>query len=109
MATEPQDSLAGLVTQVHDRAATDSPAGLLNAAAAVSAEHAADADRLLDHFVTHARGTGMSWTDIGARLGVSKQAARQRFTYTTSTGALPFAAHTATRLQTCLTQAGEYA
>ena len=84
-------------------------AGLLDAAAAISAEHAADADRLLDHFVTHARGTGMSWTDIGARLGVSKQAARQRFADPGPTGVLPFAARPAPRLQTCLDQAGREA
>src|SRR3954469_2564746 len=106
MATEPQDSLAGFVTQVHHRAATDSPAGLLDAAAAISSEHAADADRLLDHFVAHARGARMSWTDIGARLGVSKQAARQRFADPLSAGTLPFAARTAPRLQVCLEQAG---
>ena len=61
----------------------------------MSAEHAAAADRLLDHFVAHARGSGMSWTDIGARLGVTKQAARQRFTPTAPPTAMPFAAHPA--------------
>jgi hypothetical protein len=51
----------------------------------------------------------MSWTDIGARLGVSKQAARQRFADPTPTGVLPFAALPAPRLQTCLDQAGHEA
>jgi hypothetical protein len=51
----------------------------------------------------------MSWTDIGARLGVSKQAARQRFADTAVAGALPFAARPAARLQACLDQAGEEA
>lgn len=100
---------ADLVAQVHQRAATADPAGLLVTAAAISAERAADADRLLDHFVTHARGTGMSWTDIGIRLGVSKQAARQRFAGTTPVGALPFAGRIAPRLRVCLDQAGEHA
>jgi hypothetical protein len=103
------DGFAGLVAQVHQRAAAVDPAGLLDAAAAISAEHAADADRLLDHFVAHARGGGMSWTDIGARLGVSKQAARQRFASTTPAGAPPFAGRIAPRLQACLDRAGEHA
>jgi hypothetical protein len=98
-----------LVVQVHQLAATVDPAGLLDAAVAVSANHAVTADRLLDHFVAHARGTGMSWTDIGARLGVSKQAARQRFADRGSMGVLPFAARPALRLQACLDQAGREA
>jgi ClpX C4-type zinc finger/Clp amino terminal domain, pathogenicity island component len=104
VTTDSPNGFDQLVAQVH-HAATADPAGLLDAAAAISAEHAADADRLLDHFVANARATGMSWTDIGARLGVSKQAARQRFTDRTTNGALPFAARTAPRLQTCLDQA----
>jgi hypothetical protein len=104
MATDRPDSFANLVAQVQDRAATADPATLLDAAAAISAGHAADADRLLDHFVTHARASGMSWTDVGARLGVTKQAARQRFAAAPVT-AMPFAAHTAPRLKTCLEQA----
>src|SRR5215218_3254186 len=98
-----------LVAQVHHRATAADPAALLDAAAAVSADRAAEADRLLDHFVTHARGTGMSWTDIGARLGVSKQAARQRFAAPAPSGVLPFSARLAPRLQTCLDQAGHEA
>jgi hypothetical protein len=110
MATVPQHGFADLVTMVHHRATTAEPAALLDVAVAVSAERAADADRLLDHFVTHARGTGLSWTDIGARLGVSKQAARQRFADTsTPARVLAFAAQTAPRLRACLGQAGQYA
>jgi hypothetical protein len=109
MSMEAHNRFAAFVAQVHQRAAAADPAGLLDAAAAISSEHAADADRLLDHFVAHARGARMSWTDIGARLGVSKQAARQRFADTLSAGTLPFAARTAPRLQVCLEQAGESA
>jgi hypothetical protein len=98
-----------LVEQVHQRAATAELAAVLDAAVAVSAEHAADAERLLDHFVAHARGMGMSWTDVGARLGVSKQAARQRFTPPAATGVLPFAARPAPRLQSCLDRAADEA
>src|SRR3954447_8385791 len=109
MAIDRNDRLHDLVAQVQQQAATAEPAPLLDAAAAISAEHAADADRLLDHFVAHARGSGMSWTDIGARLGVTKQAARQRFTPATPPTAMPFAAHPAPRLKACLDQAAQEA
>ena len=108
MAVDGPDRFADLVTEVQHRAATADPARLLDAAAAISAQHAADADRLLDHFVALARDAGMSWTDIGARLGVSKQAARQRFT-AAPPAVMPFAARTALRLQACLDQAAEQA
>src|SRR5215475_762931 len=105
MGIETSDGgFADLIGQVHQRAATPDAAGLLDAAATVGAEHAAAADRLLDHFVAHGRGSGMSWTDIGARLGVSKQAARQRFADSGPAGPLPFAAQPGARLLTCLDQ-----
>src|SRR4029453_2329577 len=37
------------------------------------------ADHLIGHFVDQARRSGASWTDIGRRMGVSKQAAQKRF------------------------------
>jgi hypothetical protein len=37
------------------------------------------ADHLVGFFVDNARDSGLSWTQIGGRLGVSKQAARKRF------------------------------
>jgi ATP-dependent Clp protease ATP-binding subunit ClpA len=37
------------------------------------------ADAVVDHYVAAARASDLSWTEIGERLGVSKQAARQRF------------------------------
>lgn len=36
-------------------------------------------DRVVTHFVEAARGSGCSWSQIGGRLGVSKQAAQQAF------------------------------
>jgi hypothetical protein len=58
-----------------------SPAALDQLAAAVSVveELRAVGDRLLDRFVVTARKEGRSWTEIGESLGVSKQAAHQRF------------------------------
>jgi hypothetical protein len=36
-------------------------------------------DHLIGHFVDQARRSGASWTDIGKCMGVTKQAAQQRF------------------------------
>lgn len=48
--------------------------------AVLAAEHLGDvADHLIGHFVDQARRSGASWTDIGRSMGVSKQAAQQRF------------------------------
>ncbi len=68
-----------LIAEVRRRAA-GSPLDEIEAALAVSDELQAGADDLVGHFVTQARHAGCSWTEIGQRLGVSKQAARQRFT-----------------------------
>ncbi|HOT79393.1 MAG TPA: Clp protease N-terminal domain-containing protein [Microthrixaceae bacterium] len=38
------------------------------------------ADHLVGHFVDRARRSGASWSEIGRSMGVSKQAAQQRFT-----------------------------
>lgn len=58
------------------------PGGLLDrvaAALAVGEELTSGADELIGYFVAEARRGGCSWTQIGERIGVSKQAARQRF------------------------------
>jgi len=110
MSADSPTDFEQLIEQVHERAADGSAAALLSAGVAVSAEHAATADQVLDHFVAHARGAGMSWTDIGAQLGVSRQAARQRFADRPAMGGvLPFAVRTAPRLQACLDSAGQHA
>lgn len=72
-------SLPGLVQEVGRRAG-DSPLDRVEAALAISEELASGADELIGHFVSEARRAGCSWTQIGERMGVSKQAARQRFT-----------------------------
>lgn len=38
-------------------------------------------EALISQFVDQARVDGMSWTEIGQHLGISKQAAQQRFTH----------------------------
>jgi hypothetical protein len=40
---------------------------------------AADIDDAIGHAVTGLRETGYSWAEIGARLGVTRQAAQQRW------------------------------
>jgi hypothetical protein len=46
---------------------------------AVSARLDEQADALIGHFVDQARKSGASWSQIGAAMGVSKQAAQKRF------------------------------
>ncbi|MEE3849938.1 Clp protease N-terminal domain-containing protein [Gordonia sp. LSe1-13] len=68
------DLIAGI------RATHDDPLDQLTAAM-VAADHLGDvADHLIGHFVDQARRSGASWTEIGAGMGVSKQAAQKRFT-----------------------------
>ncbi|MGQ4617593.1 Clp protease N-terminal domain-containing protein [Nocardia sp. R7R-8] len=48
--------------------------------AVVAGNHLGEvADHLIGHFVDQARRSGASWTDIGASMGVTKQAAQKRF------------------------------
>lgn len=48
--------------------------------AVIAAGHLGDvADHLIGHFVDQARRSGASWTEIGASMGVTKQAAQKRF------------------------------
>lgn len=50
------------------------------ASAMLVAEHLGElSDHLIGHFVDQARRSGASWTDIGRSMGVTKQAAQQRF------------------------------
>ncbi len=71
-------SVAELADAVRQQA-PGAPLDRVEAALTVSEELAACADELIGQFVEEARGAGCSWTEIGQRIGVSKQAARQRF------------------------------
>jgi ATP-dependent Clp protease ATP-binding subunit ClpA len=51
----------------------------LRAAAAAANELRGLGDELLDRYVQAARAEGSSWSEIGAALGVTKQAAHERF------------------------------
>src|SRR5258708_31016283 len=69
---------AALADAVRERAPGE-PLDRVEAALVVSQELASGADELIGQFVAEARRAGCSWTEIGQRIGVSKQAARQRF------------------------------
>lgn len=71
-------SVAKLVDAVRQQA-PGAPLDRVEAALTVSEELASCADELIGQFVEEARRAGCSWTEIGQRMGVSKQAARQRF------------------------------
>jgi hypothetical protein len=51
----------------------------LEDAASTSTNVGEVADHLVGHFVDQARRSGASWTEIGAHMGVTKQAAQKRF------------------------------
>lgn len=67
------------LSQPIDGAAEAGPLDRLGAAAATANDLRGLGDALLDRYVQAARAEGCSWTDIGAALGVSKQAAHERF------------------------------
>jgi len=71
-------SVVELVDAVRHQA-PGAPLDRVEAALMVSEELALCADDLIGQFVEEARRAGCSWTEIGQRMGVSKQAARQRF------------------------------
>src|SRR3954463_13746377 len=72
------DQLAAIVDQ---RADGDALAAL-SAAVEVADDLRGVAEELLDRYVAAARENGRSWSEIGTALGVSKQAAQQRFVST---------------------------
>ncbi|WP_157391699.1 hypothetical protein [Nocardia terrae] len=69
----------GDVIAAIERAHPDSRLDRLAAGVILAAHWLRVADQLLGCFVDQARRAGMSWTEIGMRLGVSRQAAQQRF------------------------------
>jgi len=68
------DDLISAVSNAH-REALDRITGAI-----ALADHLGEvADALIGHFVDQARQSGASWSEIGRSMGVSKQAAQQRF------------------------------
>jgi hypothetical protein len=93
-------SFGKLVARIEQ--STKSPLERLDQAIALGEELAVEADRVTDHFVGQARESGESWTAIGDRLGVSKQAARKRFADRVQS---TFGPQLRPRLRACLDQA----
>ena len=60
-------------------AAEPEPLDRVRAAVELADDLGALGDQLVTHYVEAARGSGCSWAQIGAQLGVSKQAAQQAF------------------------------
>ena len=73
-----QISLEALVKQVDAAAPQGSALRKLSLAVIGSRELTKAADDLVGHYVEEARAAGAPWADIGAAMGVSKQAAQQR-------------------------------
>ena len=76
MTTSPirLDDLIDTVARAHD-----APLDRLTGAMLLAEQLGEVADSLIGHFVDQARRAGASWSDIGASMGVSKQAAQKRF------------------------------
>jgi hypothetical protein len=83
-------TLGGLVELVDASTDDRTPLGRLREASRMAADLGELGDRLLDQFVGEARAQGCSWAEIGQVLGVSKQAAQQRYVSPAATlGAWP--------------------
>lgn len=105
-------SAQALIAAVREQALRDDPLVLLDTAISVAGDMSGAADEVIEHYVGAARAAGVSWTLIGERLGVSKQAARQRFAHRLEASGINGEGFDAvvmtTRLQACL-QAGQAA
>lgn len=71
--------LPSLITELDARTADGSDLDRLAAAEEIADELAALGARLVGYYVEQARTRGNSWTDIGGHLGISRQAAQQRY------------------------------
>jgi hypothetical protein len=71
--------LDNLISYVKAQQRQDTPLDDLAAAVALADRLDEQGDALIGHFVDQARRSGASWSQIGASMGVSKQAAQKRF------------------------------
>jgi ATP-dependent Clp protease ATP-binding subunit ClpA len=72
-------SLDNLISYVKTLHSSAGPLENLSAAVGVAADLDEQSDALIGHFVDQARRSGASWSQIGASMGVSKQAVQKRF------------------------------
>ncbi len=71
--------LDNLIAYVHSLHPDGGPLDHLADAVVTGDQLDEQVDALLGHFVDQARASGASWSEIGAAMGVSKQAAQKRF------------------------------
>lgn len=72
-------SLDGLIDYVRDSHPDGDPLEHLADAVMAASQLEEESDALIGYFVDQARSSGASWSQIGAAMGVSKQAAQKRF------------------------------
>jgi ATP-dependent Clp protease ATP-binding subunit ClpA len=68
-----------LISYVRDLHPDGGPLDHLTDAVGAAQDLNEQADALIGYFVDQARGSGASWSQIGAAMGVTKQAAQKRF------------------------------
>ncbi|WP_163505824.1 Clp protease N-terminal domain-containing protein [Fodinicola acaciae] len=74
------DDLPALADLVAIADQADTPLERLAVAERLAGQLAHLGDRLVGYYIEQARAEGLSWADIGAHVGVSRQAAQQRYT-----------------------------
>jgi hypothetical protein len=82
----PLDNLIAYVKALHP---DGGPLDNVSDAMVVAAQLDEQSDALIGHFVDQARRSGASWSQIGASMGVSKQAAQKRFVSRDGGGLVP--------------------
>jgi len=81
----PAPTLQDLIETVEHDAAGGDPLDLLATASSTVAQLEEVGDAVLGHFVDRCRRNGHSWTEISGALGVTKQAAHKRFSFSAPT------------------------
>src|ERR1700722_4559177 len=71
--------LDNLITYVKNLHPEGGPLDNVSDAFSVSTQLDEQSDALIGYFVDQARRSGLSWSQIGSAMGVSKQAAQKRF------------------------------
>jgi hypothetical protein len=79
VAEERLPTIEELTALVNDRVGGQVPAARLREAIDVGRGLTELSDELIGRFVTEARASGLSWTEIGQAFGTSKQAAQKRY------------------------------
>jgi Clp amino terminal domain, pathogenicity island component len=82
----PLDNLIAYVKALHP---DGGPLENVSDAFSVSTQMDEQSDALIGYFVDQARRSGLSWSQIGGAMGVSKQAAQKRFVPTKASDLIP--------------------